>query len=131
MIYSGVWGRETHAITLANLRAMTPLFAGSSAEDTSCLKLDHENWLIVQAQAAKVGSWKGIEPFDVAFNAEVAAGKKNIEAFGCLPQLDEILNIKADGGEEDTTSIKCPITSPDFVKINGVPYLTSDEGGDL
>jgi len=100
-----------------------------SAEVT--LKLDHENWLIVQSQAEKAGSWKGIEPFDVAFNAEVSAGKKNIEAFGCLPQLEDLLDLKAEGGDEDVTSIKCPVTSPDFIKINGVPYLTADEVRDL
>ena len=95
------------------------------------LKLDHENWLLVQAQAESAGSWKGIEPFDVAFNAEVTAGKKNIEAFGCLPQLEDLLDLKAEGGEEDTTSIKCRLLAPDFVKINGVPYLTDDEVRDL
>lgn len=100
-----------------------------SAEVT--LKLDHENFLLIQEQAKNAGSWKGIEPFDVAFNANVTAGDKNVEAFGCLPQLEEILNFKAEGGEEDTTTIKCPVTSPDFVKINGVPYLTADEVRDL
>ncbi|ENN96908.1 MULTISPECIES: phage protein [Pseudoalteromonas] len=121
----------TDGRTVKKVRGVPKGFIDGDVEGEVTLKLDHENWLIVQAQAEKAGSWKGIEPFDVAFNAEVAAGKKNIEAFGCLPQLDEILNIKADGGEEDTTSIKCPITSPDFVKINGVPYLTSDEVRDL
>lgn len=91
------------------------------------LKLDHENFLLLQAQAQQAGSWKGIEPFDVAFTASVAAGDLNVEAFGCMPQLEELLNIKAEGGEENTFSIKCPITSPDFVHINGVPYLTADE----
>jgi len=100
-----------------------------SAEVT--IKLDHENFLLIEAQAKTAGSWKGLEPFDISFMAEVSAGSKNIEVFGALPQLDEILNFKAEGGEEDTTTIKCIITSKDFIKINGVPYLTSDEVRDL
>ena len=92
---------------------------------------NHENFLILQDVAKTAGSWKGIEPFDISFLAEVAAGTKNIEAFGVLPQLDEILNIKAEGGEEDTTTIKGLVTSTDFVKINGIPYLTAEEVRDL
>ena len=95
------------------------------------LKLDHENFLLVEGQAKAAGSWKGIEPFDVSFMAEVSAGTKNVEAFGVLPQLDEVLGFKAEGGEEDTTSIKGIVTSPDFIKINGIPYLTKDEVRDL
>lgn len=100
-----------------------------SAEVT--IKVDHENFLLIQAQAKTAKSWKGIEPFDVSFLAEVSAGSKNVEAFGVLPQLDEILNIKAEGGEEDVTTIKGLVTSPDFVKINSIPYLTKEEVRDL
>ena len=95
------------------------------------LKVDHENYLLIEGQAKSAGSWKGIEPFDVSFTAEVSAGSKNVEAFGVLPMLDEVLNIKAEGGEEDTTTIKGIVTSPDFIKINGIPYLTADEPRDL
>ena len=100
-----------------------------SAEVT--LKVDHENFLLIEAQAKEAGSWKGIEPFDVSFLAEVKAGTKNVEAFGVLPELDEVLNVKAEGGEEDTATIKGIVTSPDFIKINGIPYLTADEVRDL
>lgn len=113
------------------VRGVPKGFIDGPVEAEVTLKLDHENFLLVQAQAEGAGSWKAIEPFDVAFNAQVAAGKKNVAAFGCLPQLDEILNLKADGGEEDTTTIKCQVTSPDFVQINGVPYLTPEEVRDL
>jgi len=100
-----------------------------SAEVT--FKVDHENFLLIEGQAKSAGSWKGIPPFDMSFLAEVKAGTKNIEAFGVLPSLDEILSLKAEGGEEDTTTLKGEITSKDFIKINGIPYLTSDEVRDL
>ncbi|MDO6426235.1 DUF2597 family protein [Thalassotalea sp. 1_MG-2023] len=95
------------------------------------IKVDHENFLLIEAQAQSAGSWKGIEPFDLSFLAEAAAGSKNVEVFGVLPSLEEILNIKAEGGEEDLTTIKGQVVSPDFVKINGVPYLTAEEVRDL
>lgn len=95
------------------------------------IKVDHENFLLIEGQAKSAGSWKGIEPFDVSFTAEVKAGSKNVEAFGVLPMLDEILNFKGEGGEEDTTTIKGIVTSSDFIKINGIPYLTAEEVRDL
>ena len=106
-------------------------FIDGPVEAEVTLKFDHENFLLVEGQAKAAGSWKGIEPFDVSFMAEVSAGTKNVEAFGVLPQLDEVLGFKAEGGEEDTTSIKGIVTSPDFIKINGIPYLTKDEVRDL
>ena len=106
-------------------------FIDGPVEAEVTIKLDHKNFLLVEGQAKNAGSWKAIEPFDVSFMAEVAAGTKNVEAFGVLPQLDEILGFKAEGGEEDTTSIKGIVTSKDFIKINGVPYLTPEEIRDL
>lgn len=113
------------------VRGITKGYIDGPVDAEVTLKLDHENFLIVQDVAKKAGSWKGIEPFDVSFLAEVAAGSKNVEAFGVLPQLEDILNIKAEGGEEDTTTIKGIVTSTDFVKINGIPYLTAEEVRDL
>ena len=113
------------------VRGITKGFIDGPVDAEVTIKLDHENFLILQDVAKTAGSWKGIEPFDVSFLAEVAAGTKNVEAFGVLPQLDEILNIKAEGGEEDTTTIKGPVTSTDFIKINGIPYLTAEEVRDL
>ena len=106
-------------------------FFDGPVEAQVSLKVDHENFLLIEGQAKAAGSWKGIEPFDVSFNAEVSAGSKNVEAFGVLPMLDEVLNIKGEGGEEDTTTIKGLVTSPDFIKINGIPYLTKEEVRDL
>ena len=100
-----------------------------SAEGT--LKLDHENFLLVQEKAASAGSWKAIEPFDINFLAEVTAGQKNIDAHGCLIKPEDLLNAKAEGGESDFVTIKYEVTSKDFVHINGVPYLDPNEIAEL
>jgi hypothetical protein len=103
---------------------------GPVSADVS-IKVDHENFLLIEGQAKAAGSWKGIEPFDVSFTADVKAGSKNIDAFGVLPMIEDLLDFKAEGGEEDTTTIKGIVTSPDFIKINGIPYLTPEEVRDL
>jgi len=106
-------------------------FIDGKVEAETTLKFDHENFLLLEAQAKKAGSWKGIEPFDISFLAENKVGSKNVEAFGVLPALEDILNIKAEGGEEDFTNVKGMVTSKDFIKINGIPYLTTKEIRDL
>ncbi|WP_018692518.1 phage protein [Algicola sagamiensis] len=113
------------------VRGITKGFVDGPVDAEVSLKVDHENFLLIEGVAKKAGSWKGIEPFDISFLAEVAAGSKNVEVFGVLPQLEEVLNFKAEGGEEDTTTVKGVVTSTDFVKINGIPYLTDDEVRDL
>lgn len=100
-----------------------------SAEGT--IKVDHENFLLIQGKAESAGSWKAIEPFDINFLADVAAGQKNIDAHGCLIKPEDLLNAKAEGGESDFVTIKYEVTSKDFVHINGVPYLDPNEIADL
>lgn len=100
-----------------------------SAEGT--LKVDHENFLLIQEKAASAGSWKGIEPFDINFLAEVDAGQKNIDCHDCLIKPEDLLNAKAEGGESDFVTLKFEVTGKDFVHINGVPYLDPNEIADL
>lgn len=98
--------------------------------DTSAegeMVVNHSNFLIIQAEAQRAGSWKGIDPIDIAYSATVVDGEKRIEAYGCLLMLEDIADIKAAGGESDMTKIPFMVTSPDFVRINGVPYLRPDE----
>jgi len=89
--------------------------------------VNHENFLLIAEEAKKAGSWKGIEPIDLSFMGKVISGEKNVEAFGALLMLSDLLNIDPEGAKADETKIKFDITSPDFVKINGVPYLTAKE----
>lgn len=114
-----------------SVRGVPVGYVDGPVEAEVSIKVDHENYLLIEAQAKAAGSWKGIEPFDMSFTAEAVAGSKNTEVFGVLPMLDEVLNIKAEGGEEDTTTIKGLVTSSDFIKINGIPYLTAKEVRDL
>lgn len=104
---------------------------GGKCEAEVTLKLDHENFLLMQAKAEKAGSWQDIKPFTISGLAQTKFGSKNIEVFGCLPMIDDLLSAKTEGGEDDTTSIKCLVTSKDFIKINGAPYLSLQSVRDL
>lgn len=102
-------------------------FVDGEARAEGELMLCHEDWLLIQAEAAKAGSWKGIDPIDISFIAETNAGEKRVEAFGCILKLDEIVSIDSKGGEADMTKIMFEVADKRFVRINGVPYLRPDE----
>ncbi len=89
--------------------------------------LNHENFLIVQEEAKKAGSWKGVDPIDISMMGAVVSGEKNIELFGCLIKLTDILNADPEGAKADETKLAFDVTDPRFVRINGTPYLTEKE----
>ena len=43
----------------------------------------------------------------------------------------DVLNIDPKGGAKSTKKLKYFVTSPDFVRINGVPYLSDEDTRDL
>lgn len=50
-----------------------------------------------------------------------------MEAFGCKLVVTSLLDIDPKGGSTLTHKAKFFVTSPEFIKINGVPYLSSDD----
>jgi len=46
-----------------------------------------------------------------------------VEAFGCLLNLKDIMDYDPTSDKKATVKIGFEVTSPNFVKINGVPYL--------
>lgn len=91
------------------------------------LELDQQNFDLMVAGAKRAGSWKGIDPFDVMFFAATNSNRRKVEAFDCLPKISDLLNIDSKGGEKSTTKVPFDVTGPDFIRIDGVPYLTLEE----
>ena len=77
--------------------------------------------------AKKSGSWRGIKPFDMSFYGKTDQDEVKVEAFGCKIKLSDILDLDKKGGQASTFKIPYLITSPDFVHIDGVPYLRPEE----
>jgi len=83
------------------------------------------------AIARRAGSWRGIEPVDLMFYAKAGNEELKIEAFGCKLVLSNILDADPKGGSVMTHKIKYVITDPNFVRINGVPYLEDEDTRNL
>lgn len=95
------------------------------------LEVDTAAMMILTEIAAEAGSWKGIQPFDILFVASTACSGgfegMSIEAFGCALKINELLSIDPKGGEKSKYKLTFDVTDPDFVKINGIPYLRQCE----
>lgn len=92
------------------------------------MELDALGMSLLAESAKAAGSWRGIEPFDMLFFAKTGDGEEmKVEAFGCKLIVDSLLDVDKKGGEKHISKIKFHVTSPDFVHINGVPYLRKEE----
>ncbi|RZF81301.1 DUF2597 family protein [Pseudoalteromonas sp. CO109Y] len=91
------------------------------------LSVNASNFALISDAAKSAGSWRGMEPFDIMFYGKTSKDEMKVEAFGCRIKLSDILDIDKKGGQASLFKIPFDVTSPDFVHINGVPYLRPDE----
>ena len=91
------------------------------------LELDSLNFNLLIDAARSAGSFRQLAPFDNVFFAKAGDEELRVEAFGCKLKVSSLLSIDQKGGEKNKHKIPFDITSPDFVKINGVPYLDAAE----
>ncbi|WP_193051401.1 phage protein [Pseudoalteromonas undina] len=91
------------------------------------LSVNASNFTLISDAAKTAGAWRGMETFDIMFYAKTSKDEMKIEAFGCRIKLSDILDIDKKGGSASLFKIPFDVTSPDFVNINGVPYLRPDE----
>lgn len=91
------------------------------------LELDTTNFNLLIEQARSAGSFRQLEPFDIVFFANSGDEELRVEAFGCKVRISSLLSIDPKGGEKNKHKIPFDVTSPDFIKINGVPYLSAAE----
>ena len=91
------------------------------------LELDAKNFTLLSDAAKRAGSWRGMAPDDVLFYADTGDETMKVEAFGVKLQISDLLDVDPKGGSKGVHKLKGIVTSPDFVHINGVPYLSDDD----
>lgn len=87
------------------------------------MEFDAANMTILTEVAKSAGSWQQIPPVDMLFYAKGTTEEEKVEAFGCLLNLEDIVNYDPTSNKKALTKVSYEVTDPDFVKINGVPYL--------
>ncbi|EAW5528068.1 DUF2597 family protein, partial [Salmonella enterica] len=93
--------------------------------------VDTVNFQLLEEAAREAGSWRDIEEADFLFFAQAAKSELKIEAFGCKLVISNLLNLDTKGGDAMSHKIKFMVTSPDFVKIDGIPVLSPRDVRDL
>jgi len=86
---------------------------------------------VISEAAKSAGSFSDLPLFDMLFYAKTGGEEMKVEAFGCKLVIDSLLDLDKKGGEKHLTKIKYHVCSPDFVRINGVPYLSPSETADI
>ncbi|WP_368871993.1 DUF2597 family protein [Proteus mirabilis] len=90
------------------------------------LELSTKYLNVITAKARSAGSWRAIPLVDLMWYAKAGTEELKIESFGCKLNVTDILDVDPKGGAVMTHKIKFIVTSPDFVRINGIPYLESE-----
>lgn len=96
---------------------------GASGE----LNVNASNFALICQAAKTAGSWRGMEPFDIVFYGKTSQDELKVEAFGCRIKLSDLLDVDKKGGQASLFKVPFDVTSPDFIHINGVPYLRPEE----
>ncbi|MDQ0978514.1 phage protein [Pseudomonas synxantha] len=91
------------------------------------LELDSTNFNLLIEAARSAGSFRKLDSFDTVFFAKAGDDELRIEAFGCKLKVSSLLSIDPKGGEKTKHKVPFEVTSPDFIRINGVPYLDATE----
>lgn len=102
--------------------------------DVGCsgdLEIDSVNMKLLIDSARSSGSFRELPPFDIVCVGKNIDNEQKIELFGCLLQITDLFNLDGKGGEKNKHKIKFDVTSPDFVRIDGVPYLSTTDTRDL
>ncbi|AMQ83936.1 phage protein [Pseudomonas iridis] len=90
-------------------------------------EFDTNNFNLLIEAARSAGSFRQLEPFDSVFFAKAGDEELRIEAFGCKLKVSSLLSVDPKGGEKTKHKVPFDVSSPDFIRINGVPYLAAAE----
>ncbi len=90
-------------------------------------EMDSANFGVLMEAARRAGSLRRLAPFDTLFFAKTPIEELRVEAFGCKVKIASLLDIDFKGGSKSTHKVPFDVTSPDFIRINGVPYLDATE----
>ncbi|MCR9366944.1 DUF2597 family protein [Vibrio antiquarius] len=106
-------------------------YVDGDVEASGEMELTTQQFNLLSKAAKQAGSWRGMPDFDALFYGKIDKDELKIEAFGCRIKISDLLDADSNGGSALVHKLPFEVTSPDFVSINGVPYLRADETEDL
>lgn len=132
-----VGGRYVHAdsITLsitdnsavAKTRGIPDGYVDGDVEAEGEITVSEKEFTKFSQIAAAAGSWRDFPLTDFVFIANRGGTRSKVEVFGVKLMPTDVLDIDSSGGSASTKKVKFFVTSKDFVRINGVPYLSTED----
>lgn len=128
---------EGYSLSITDNRAVAKTkgvpngYTDGDVEASGEIELDTANFIIIVEAARKAGSFKQLPPFDIVSMAQAGDVEARTEAFGCLLMVSELLSFDPNSNTKTKHKLPFSVTSPDFVRFNGVPYLSDDETENL
>ena len=117
----------TDNTAVAQTRGVPNGYVDGDVSASGEMEFDTTNFNLLIDAARSAGSFRQLEPFDAVFYAKAGEEELKIEAFACKLKVSSLLNIDPKGGEKTKHKVPFDVTSPDFIRINGVPYLDASE----
>lgn len=116
---------------VSQTRGVTDGYVDGDVMASGEITLNASNFKLISNAAKTAGSWRDLETFDIMAYAKTAKDEMKVEAFGCRLKINSLLDVDSKGGSQSLFKIPFDVTSPDFVHIDGVPYLRADEIADI
>ncbi|QSV15834.1 phage protein [Photobacterium ganghwense] len=95
------------------------------------MELTTSQFNLLSKAAKNAGAWRNLPAFDAMGYGKTDKDELKVEMFGVKIKISDLLDVDANGGSALVHKIPFDITSPDFIRINGTPYLRDDETEDL
>jgi len=94
-------------------------------------EVDLNNFRKIQSKAREAGSWRSIKPHDCLFYANDGDEEHKVELFGVKLAISDLLSVDPNSSDKSKTKLKGFVTSPHFIRINGIPYLSTEDTRNL
>ncbi len=103
---------------------------GFTDGEVSCeieVELSAKYFKVVHAAAKAAGSYRDLPLDDLMCYANTGDEEQKVEFFGVKWLVTDLLNIDPSSADKSKRKVKGLVTSPLFVNIDGVPYLSKED----
>ncbi|WP_188008870.1 phage protein [Grimontia hollisae] len=121
----------TDNTTVTKTNGVPDGYVEGDVEASGELELNTSNFNLLMKVAQRAGSFRGIQPFDAMGFGKTDRDELKVEMFGIKLKIASLVDADSNGGSALMHKIPFDVTDPDFVNINGVPYLARDETVDI
>lgn len=106
-------------------------YVDGDVEASGEIELTTTQFNVLMEAAKEAGAFRALPAFDALGYGKTDKDELKVEMFGCRLKISDLLDVDGNGGSALVHKIPYEVTSPDFVRINGVPYLREDETSEL